>query len=51
MTPLSQKCGEKQGIAFKVGPLLSFVKPFQQEETSSLGTQKNCPFTFLFIPN
>ena len=30
MTPLSQKCGEKQqGSAFKVGPHLSFLKPFQ----------------------
>ena len=46
MTPLSQKCGEKQGIAFKVGPLLSFVKPFQQEETSSLGTQKKLSIYF-----
>ena len=30
MTPLSQKCGEKQyGSAFKVGPHLSFLKYFQ----------------------
>ena len=27
--PLSQKCGEKQkGSVFKVGPHLSFLKPF-----------------------
>ena len=30
MTPLSQKCGEKQqGSAFNVGPHLSFLNPFQ----------------------
>ena len=30
MTPLSQECGERQsGSAFKVGPHLSFLKPFQ----------------------
>ena len=30
VTPLSQKCGEKQkGSAVKVGPYLSFLKPFQ----------------------
>ena len=30
VTPLSQKRGEKQkGSAFKVGPHLSFLKPFQ----------------------
>ena len=29
VTPLSQKCGEKQGSAVKVGPHLSFLKPFQ----------------------
>ena len=30
MTPLSQKCGEKQqGSAFKDGPHLSFLKSFQ----------------------
>ena len=28
MTPISQKCGEKQGNAFKVGPDLSFSKTF-----------------------
>ena len=46
MTPLSQKCGEKQGSAVKVGPHLSFLKPFQYLETPCLGTQKNCPLTF-----
>ena len=40
MTPLSQKYGEKQGSAFKVGPHLSFLKPFQYYEASCLGTQK-----------
>ena len=28
-TIFSQKCGEKQGSAFKVGPHVSFLKPFQ----------------------
>ena len=51
VTLFSQKCGEKQyGSAFKVGPHLSFLKPFQYYETSCLGTQ-NCPFIFLCIPN
>ena len=29
VTPLSQRCEEKQGSAFKVFPHLSFLKPFQ----------------------
>ena len=46
MTPLSQNCGEKQyGSGFKVGPHLSFLKPFQNYETSCLGTPpKLCIF-------
>ena len=53
MTPLSQKCGEKQGRAFEVGPYLSFLKPFQYEETKhlALALEKNCSFTFLCILN
>ena len=47
MTPLSQKCGEKQqGSAFKVCPHLSFLKPCQYQETSCLGTQKELPIYF-----
>ena len=50
VTPLPQKCGEKQqGSAVKVGPHLSFLKPFQYYETPCPGTQKNCPLTFLCI--
>ena len=47
VTPLSEKCGEKQqGSAFKVGPHLPFLKPFQYEETSCLGTQKELSIYF-----
>ena len=52
MTPLSQKCREKQsGIALNVGPQLSLLKPFQYKETYCIALKKNCPFTFLCIPN
>ena len=50
MTPLSQKCGEKQeGSAFKVGPHLSFLKPFQYEETSCIGTPKELSIHFSLV--
>ena len=47
MTPLSQKCEEKQkGSVFKVALHLSLPQPIQYSETSWLGTQKKLSVYF-----
>ena len=43
---MRHKCGEKQSSAVKVGPHLSFLKPFQYQETPYLGTQKKLFINF-----
>ena len=46
MTPLSQKFGEKQGSAVKVGPHLSFLKPFNTKKRLAWELKKILHYLF-----
>ena len=48
MTPLSQKCGEKQGGAFKVGPHLSFLNLFNTKKHFAGHSKKLSIYFFVY---